>query len=264
MHQLFFFLFLIKLQAPPGNRVQLTFEGFEFAPRHVKPGSKTNGKCYLESVEIRLEDDRNGDHYCETDIKPGTVMTSQGNKAIVLVMADEKMLGKGLRMMVNFIDPYVTVAPSSTTMESASEAPPVTPNPSSVAPEGVDPTVPSNRINGFGGTTRRPVTPPAIISGTTESPFETTWREIIAAWRNRKPPTSPESNPGKSGGTGGGIGGIVPSTPRPSVMTTPPVPEWASGRGTIRPSTWVRGTTPSTPSLTFPPYIGSGGRVVVG
>lgn len=97
-----------NIQAPQGRSVELQFEGFEFAPRNVKPGSKTDGKCFHEAIEIRLEDAFSGKHYCGTDIAPGTKMQSLGSQAIVIVLADEKMRGTGLRATVRFIDSVTT------------------------------------------------------------------------------------------------------------------------------------------------------------
>ncbi|KAI1305972.1 Blastula protease 10 [Halotydeus destructor] len=36
-----------------GSEVQLVFEGFGFAARNQRPGSKTDGKCFHEAVEVR-------------------------------------------------------------------------------------------------------------------------------------------------------------------------------------------------------------------
>jgi len=103
---------VFQIQAPVGQKVRIEWEGFEFAPRYDKPGAKTHDKCYHEAVEIRLEDNFNGDHYCASDISPGTVMTSKGNQAIIIVLADDKMIGKGLRANIGFLDP-ATPAPSN-------------------------------------------------------------------------------------------------------------------------------------------------------
>lgn len=76
------------------------FDGFEFAPRNVKPGSKTDGKCFDEAVEVRLHSPDAGTIYCGTDVSPGTVMTSSLSQATVIVLADDKLRGTGLRVNV--------------------------------------------------------------------------------------------------------------------------------------------------------------------
>ena len=102
------------VRAPSADQlVQLDFEGFEFAPRNVKPGSKTDGKCLHESVEIRLDDAFEGRIFCGADIAPNTRMVSTLSRVVVIVLADERMRGSGLRARVTFVD-----APTTTTTEA--------------------------------------------------------------------------------------------------------------------------------------------------
>lgn len=93
------------IRAPAGKRVRVKFDGFEFAPRFTKPGTKVINKCFNETVEIRMRN-RNiydGDMYCGTDIAPGTVMRSDGPRAVIIITANDKMWGKGLSATVKFI-----------------------------------------------------------------------------------------------------------------------------------------------------------------
>ena len=83
--------------------IQIAFEGFEFHPRTTKTGSVLHNKCVEESVEIRLGDQFKGNFFCGTDIKEGTVMTSTGSQATILIYANDLMIGKGLRAKVRFI-----------------------------------------------------------------------------------------------------------------------------------------------------------------
>lgn len=41
------------MQAPVGRKVRVTFDDFSFRPRMDKPGSRYNGLCAYESVEMR-------------------------------------------------------------------------------------------------------------------------------------------------------------------------------------------------------------------
>ena len=174
---------LAPSQAPPGNRVSVRFLGFEFAPRYEKPGSKVNGKCYHETVEIRLSADAyDGDHYCGSDIAPGTVMTSDGSSAVIMVMADEKMLGQGLRADVSFFDPLapvtVTQAPVTAAPEVATDAPPERVTITRIKPV---------TGGGTGGRVKplppRPPHPPTtIVVPLPDNDFESQWRKIIESW----------------------------------------------------------------------------------
>lgn len=92
------------IQAPAGHRVSIKFNGFEFAPRFTKPGTKVINKCFNETVEIRLRNANiyDGDAYCGTDIAPGTVLKSDGPRAVIIITANDKMVGTGLSARVRF------------------------------------------------------------------------------------------------------------------------------------------------------------------
>lgn len=100
MHHQFRKYALTNCQSLEGSRIQLDFEGFEIAPRNVKPGSKTDGKCLDEAVEIRLDGPDEGKIYCGTDIEPGMRMTSTVPNVIIILLADAKKRGTGLRARV--------------------------------------------------------------------------------------------------------------------------------------------------------------------
>ncbi|KAI1287361.1 Blastula protease 10 [Halotydeus destructor] len=70
---------------------------------HIQPGSKVHNKCLQESVEIRLHDKFKGDFYCGSDIASGTRITSTNPEAIVIINANDAMIGTGLRFQVSFI-----------------------------------------------------------------------------------------------------------------------------------------------------------------
>lgn len=146
-----------------------------------------NGKCYHETIEIRLTDAYHGEHFCGTDIAPGTTMMSTRNRAIIMIMADEKMIGKGLRANITFYDPY---------------APVVTPAP--VPPTGITtgsgntgPTVPVTGTTGdrtTGGSWNKrvkpitvPVKPPTtIVVPLPDNGFDEAWRKIIDSWNQQR------------------------------------------------------------------------------
>jgi len=92
------------IQAPEGHRVSLKFTGFGFAPRFTKPGTKVINKCFNETVEIRLRSANiyDGDTYCGNDIAPGTVLRSDGPRAVIIITANDKMIGEGLSARVKF------------------------------------------------------------------------------------------------------------------------------------------------------------------
>lgn len=93
------------IQAPAGKRVSIKFYGFEFAPRFTKPGTKVINKCFNETVEIRLKNGNiyDGDTYCGNDITPGTVLKSDGPRAVIIITANDKMIGRGLSAKVKFV-----------------------------------------------------------------------------------------------------------------------------------------------------------------
>lgn len=94
------------IHAPAGTRVAIKFNGFEFAPRFTKPGTRVINKCFNETVEIRLRN-RNiydGDLYCGNDIPAGTIMRSDGPRATIIITASEKnAIGRGLSAQVKFV-----------------------------------------------------------------------------------------------------------------------------------------------------------------
>lgn len=94
------------IRAPAGSTVSLRFDGFEFAPRFTKPGTKVINKCFNETVEIRLKSGNmyDGDTYCGTDLAPGTVLRSDGPRAVIIITANDKMYGSGLSARVKFTD----------------------------------------------------------------------------------------------------------------------------------------------------------------
>lgn len=96
------------ITSPQANKVvKIKFEGFEFAPRFTKAGTKVINKCFNETVEIRIKNSNihDGDFYCGTDIQPGTVLTADGPRATIIIIANDKMIGSGLRAKVSFVDP---------------------------------------------------------------------------------------------------------------------------------------------------------------
>lgn len=94
------------IRAPAGSIVSLQFDGFEFAPRFTKPGTKVINKCFNETVEIRLKSGNiyDGDTYCGTDLTQGTVLRSDGPRAVIIITANDKMYGSGLSARVKFVN----------------------------------------------------------------------------------------------------------------------------------------------------------------
>lgn len=92
------------IRAPAGRKVNIKIEGFEFAPRFTKPGTKVINKCFNETVEVRLKNANiyDGDAYCGTDLAPGTLLRSDGSRAVIIITANDKMVGRGLRAKVKF------------------------------------------------------------------------------------------------------------------------------------------------------------------
>ncbi|RWS29423.1 blastula protease 10-like protein, partial [Leptotrombidium deliense] len=99
------------ITAPNGKLIRVTFEGFEFAQRANKPGTRLHGKCYDESVELRLNDRYNGQLYCATDIAKGSTFTSRSSIASIIVIADKSMIGKGLKANIQFVDKRRRISP---------------------------------------------------------------------------------------------------------------------------------------------------------
>lgn len=93
------------IRAPRNSRVRIRFDGFEFAPRFTKPGTKVINKCFNETVEFRLRGANmyDGDTYCGTDIAPGATMYSDGPRAVIIITANDKMVGKGLSASISFV-----------------------------------------------------------------------------------------------------------------------------------------------------------------
>ncbi|RWS12365.1 Zinc metalloproteinase dpy-31-like protein, partial [Dinothrombium tinctorium] len=91
------------VMAPSEKVIRLTFEGFEFAPRLYLPQTKAHKKCVNETVEVRLTNKYSGSIYCGNDITEGTEMISEGPEAIIIIIADKHMIGKGLRAKIEFI-----------------------------------------------------------------------------------------------------------------------------------------------------------------
>lgn len=145
---------VFHIKAPAGQRVQIEWQGFEFGPRYEKPGAKTHNKCYHEAVEVRLEDNYNGDHYCGNDISPGTLMNSKGSQAVIIVLADDKMIGKGLRANISFVDP-------------------------SSASSGQQPGRPTSQVIQPGSAS----TPTSILP---DNGFDSIWKEMIANWQKQQ------------------------------------------------------------------------------
>lgn len=92
------------IRAPAGSTVSIQFDGFEFAPRFTKAGTKVINKCFNETVEIRLKSGNmfDGDTYCGTDLPAGTVLKSDGPRAVIIITANDKMYGSGLSARVKF------------------------------------------------------------------------------------------------------------------------------------------------------------------
>ncbi|KAG8184405.1 hypothetical protein JTE90_004577 [Oedothorax gibbosus] len=92
-----------QIKAPNGRRVQVTFEDFSFRPRMDKPDNKYNGFCVYEHIEIRTSNKDEGQFYCGEDISPGTAMTSTTNHLLILIRADTKGQGRGLKARIKFV-----------------------------------------------------------------------------------------------------------------------------------------------------------------
>lgn len=93
------------IRAPAGSTVGIRIDGFEFAPRFTKPGTKVINKCFNETVEVRLKNSNiyDGDAYCGTDLTPGTVLKSDGPRAVIIITANDKMYGRGMSAKVKFL-----------------------------------------------------------------------------------------------------------------------------------------------------------------
>lgn len=158
------------IRAPAGKRVRVKFNGFEFAPRFTKPGTKVINKCFNETVEIRMRN-RNiydGDMYCGTDIAPGTVMRSDGPRAVIIITANDKMWGKGLSATVKFIG----TRPTGLGGDDEDDDDKVEPSTSITIPSTTPlPLIPTPSEN---HTTR----PPAVVVTTQEPTEQTTVAEI--------------------------------------------------------------------------------------
>jgi len=122
------------IRAPAGKRISIRFEGFEFAPRFTKPGTKVINKCFNETVELRLKSANiyDGDTYCGTDLTPGTILRSDGPRAIIVITANDKMMGTGLKARVKFIrdGPSIVGVNEEEEEEEVSSARPQTEQPS--------------------------------------------------------------------------------------------------------------------------------------
>lgn len=134
------------IRAPMGSTVGIKIEGFEFAPRFTKPGTKVINKCFNETVEIRLRNGNiyDGDAYCGIDLTPGTILKSDGPRAVIIITANDKMYGKGMSARVKFLkngvgsfeekedeeekDPNrpITIAPPTQITTTTTELPPST------------------------------------------------------------------------------------------------------------------------------------------
>lgn len=95
------------IRAPAGKIVSIRFDGFEFAPRFTKPGTKVINKCFNETVEVRLKSQNmyDGDNYCGSDLAPGTTLRSDGPRALIIITANDKMIGRGLSARIRFRGP---------------------------------------------------------------------------------------------------------------------------------------------------------------
>lgn len=93
------------IRAPAGSLVRIKFDGFEFAPRFTKPGTKVINKCFNETVEFRLRSANmyDGDTYCGTDISTGASLYSDGPRAVIIITANDKMVGKGMSASISFV-----------------------------------------------------------------------------------------------------------------------------------------------------------------
>lgn len=93
------------IKAPEGKRVEIKINGFEFAPRFTKPGTKVINKCFNETIEIRLKNSNiyDGDTYCGDDLSPGTLLQADGSRAVIVITANDKMMGSGMSANIRFI-----------------------------------------------------------------------------------------------------------------------------------------------------------------
>lgn len=116
-----------RLQAQGDKLVQLDFYGFEFQARNNETGDATTNKCLRESVELRLNDSFKGTFHCGSDIKYGTVMTSSASQVIIIINADDAMIGRGMRVWVDFVgrEPVATVLRLPPTKRPASGSGPI-------------------------------------------------------------------------------------------------------------------------------------------
>ncbi|XP_064088192.1 blastula protease 10-like [Macrobrachium nipponense] len=98
------------IEAPACHKVQLTFTDFQIYGRNAYCNNAMC--CYFEILEIRTNDTFRGDIYCDTDIAPGTVFESAGNKMILYFESRSYWL-KGWSANIKFI-PIVGCDPTST------------------------------------------------------------------------------------------------------------------------------------------------------
>lgn len=136
------------IRAPADRTIRIKINGFEFAPRFTKPGTKVINKCFNETVELRLRNSNiyDGETYCGTDLAPGTVLQSDGPRAIIVITANDRMIGSGLSAKVSFLrsdgaeeggeDETGDVQPQQTPSPSTEnpDLPVTTPNPFTLQP----------------------------------------------------------------------------------------------------------------------------------
>ncbi|XP_037562974.2 blastula protease 10 [Dermacentor silvarum] len=96
------------IQAPVGQVPRLTFEEFSIEPRldlpEEHPGSRYNGQCARERLEVRTRDRYHGKMYCGNEIKPNETLTAQTSEMVLILGAKRTNTGKGFRAHVDFID----------------------------------------------------------------------------------------------------------------------------------------------------------------
>lgn len=120
------------IRAPsPSQTVSIKFEGFDFAPRFTKAGTKVINKCFNETIEIRLKnnDIYNGDIYCGNDIAPGTVLKADGPRAVIIITANDRMIGQGLKAKVKFGKLGDTIGDNEDDDDDTNEVGPIKPDP---------------------------------------------------------------------------------------------------------------------------------------
>ncbi|XP_054168667.1 blastula protease 10-like [Oppia nitens] len=93
------------IQAPDEHTVEVTFHDFSFnEPYFGENNEAIEGLCLHETIEIRnLDNIYDGNQYCGQQITRNTIMNSIGKDFIIIIIADDQMIGRGLNASIRFI-----------------------------------------------------------------------------------------------------------------------------------------------------------------